>query len=112
LAAPVAPISGGRLRQYPDALAAETPAVTIFGNLGSSRHGHSDNFLEENLDMIRDSVAFLKTNNKEVIYDAEHFFDGYKKNRHYALQTSKRQEKREPTLLFSVTPTEERCRMS
>jgi 2-isopropylmalate synthase len=36
--------------------------------------------LKENLDMIHDSVSFLKQNIDEVIYDAEHFFDGYKAN--------------------------------
>ncbi len=43
--------------------------------------------LEENLSMIEDSVAYLKKLDKEVIYDAEHFFDGYKANPDYALQT-------------------------
>jgi len=37
--------------------------------------------------MIEDSVAFLKSNNKEVVYDAEHFFDGYKDNPEYAIST-------------------------
>ncbi|OPH57234.1 citramalate synthase [Paenibacillus ferrarius] len=43
--------------------------------------------LEENLAMIYDSVLYLKSNGLEVIYDAEHFFDGYKNNPEYALQT-------------------------
>ncbi|MGG1518351.1 citramalate synthase [Paenibacillus oryzisoli] len=43
--------------------------------------------LEENLNMIYDSVQFLKSKGLEVIYDAEHFFDGYKNNAEYALQT-------------------------
>ncbi len=43
--------------------------------------------LDENLAMIRESVAFLKPHFEEVIYDAEHFFDGYKGNRDYALKT-------------------------
>ena len=43
--------------------------------------------LEENLAMIRDSVAFLKSEGREVLYDAEHFFDGYIANPEYALQT-------------------------
>ena len=43
--------------------------------------------LQENLQMIRDSVLFLKKKIGEVIYDAEHFFDGYKNNQNYALQT-------------------------
>ena len=37
--------------------------------------------------MIRDSVAYLKAQGKEVVYDAEHFFDGYKTNPEYALST-------------------------
>ncbi|HEY8449900.1 MAG TPA: citramalate synthase, partial [Bacillota bacterium] len=41
--------------------------------------------LDENLAMVRDSVAFLKQHGKEVIFDAEHFFDGYKGDRGYAL---------------------------
>ncbi|MEQ8789207.1 MAG: citramalate synthase [Pirellulaceae bacterium] len=43
--------------------------------------------LEENLAMIRDSVAFLVAQGCEVIYDAEHFFDGWKANPDYAAQT-------------------------
>ncbi|WCK55626.1 citramalate synthase [Aneurinibacillus sp. Ricciae_BoGa-3] len=43
--------------------------------------------LEENLSMISDSVRFLKENGLEVIYDAEHFFDGYKHNPEYAFAT-------------------------
>ncbi|RAP34345.1 citramalate synthase [Candidatus Marinamargulisbacteria bacterium SCGC AG-439-L15] len=45
--------------------------------------------LETNLEMIQDSVRFLKSHNFEVIYDAEHFFDGYKKNPDYAIKTLK-----------------------
>ncbi|HXG62955.1 MAG TPA: citramalate synthase [Planctomycetota bacterium] len=43
--------------------------------------------LEENLAMISDSVGFLKPRFEEVVYDAEHFFDGFKSNREYALRT-------------------------
>ncbi|MEW5762059.1 MAG: citramalate synthase [Bacillota bacterium] len=43
--------------------------------------------LDENLAMIRESVAYLRSRGLEVIYDAEHFFDGYKANRDYALAT-------------------------
>lgn len=46
--------------------------------------------LEENLAMIYDSVLYLKRSGLEVIYDAEHFFDGYKNNPEYALQTIKK----------------------
>ncbi len=41
--------------------------------------------LKENLDLIRNSVAFLKSHGREVIYDAEHFFDGYKADSGYTL---------------------------
>ena len=42
--------------------------------------------LDENLNMIRESIAYLKDKNREVIFDAEHFFDGFKANSDYALQ--------------------------
>jgi len=43
--------------------------------------------LEENLRMIGDSIAFCRSHVSEVIYDAEHFFDGFKRNPDYALKT-------------------------
>jgi 2-isopropylmalate synthase len=43
--------------------------------------------LNENLAMIAESVDFLRQSQRQVIYDAEHFFDGWKANRDYALQT-------------------------
>ncbi len=42
--------------------------------------------LEENLEMIYDTVEYLKKEGREVIYDAEHFFDGFKRNRDYAIK--------------------------
>ncbi len=45
--------------------------------------------LKENLQMIRDTISFLKSKKLEVIYDAEHYFDGYIHNKNYALQTIK-----------------------
>ncbi len=48
--------------------------------------------LEENLLMIGDSVAYCKSAGREVFYDAEHFFDGYRANPEYALQTLKTAE--------------------
>lgn len=45
--------------------------------------------LEENLSMIEDSVKFLTDSKKEVFFDAEHFFDGYRENPEYSLQTLK-----------------------
>jgi len=70
-------------------LESETPAVTIFGKTWDLHVKLMSNTLEENLCMIEDSVAFLKKNSREVIYDAEHFFDGYKDNPDYALLTLK-----------------------
>jgi 2-isopropylmalate synthase len=69
-------------------LDAETPVVTM---VGKSWDLHVievlETTLEENLNMIASSVAYMKSCGKEVIYDAEHFFDGYKRNPAYALKT-------------------------
>ncbi|MDD5539540.1 MAG: citramalate synthase [Candidatus Marinimicrobia bacterium] len=69
-------------------LEAETPTVAIFGK---SWILHVEKALritpEENLTLISESVAYLKSKGKEVIYDAEHFFDGYKDNADYAVRT-------------------------
>ena len=45
--------------------------------------------LDENLEMIGDTIAYLRTQDRRVIYDAEHWFDGYKHNPDYALKTLK-----------------------
>jgi len=67
---------------------AQTPAVAIFGKSWDLHVEQvMDNTLAENLDMIRESAAFLADHDREVIYDAEHFFDGYKANASYALET-------------------------
>ena len=83
--------AGTDVRKDPNLLAlleAETPAVAIFGKswdlhvektLGTT--------LGENLAMIHESVALLKAEGREVIYDAEQFFDGYKRNPAYAFET-------------------------
>ncbi|MDP3766330.1 MAG: citramalate synthase, partial [Nanoarchaeota archaeon] len=72
-------------------LKSKAAAATIFGKtwllhvekqLGISA--------EENLNVIYDSVKFLKDNKLEVIYDAEHFFDGFKENKEYALSCLKK----------------------
>ncbi len=69
-------------------LAAQTPAVAIFGK---SWDFHVTDIirtsLDENLRMIRETVQYVVSRNREVIFDAEHFFDGYKKNPEYAVQT-------------------------
>lgn len=69
-------------------LSANTPAVAIVGKAWDFHvHEALRISLDENLQMIRDTVAFLKENGREVIFDAEHFFDGFKRNRAYALAT-------------------------
>jgi 2-isopropylmalate synthase len=69
-------------------VASETPVITIFGK---SWDLHVQKVLnvsfQENLAMISDSVTFLKKYADEVVYDAEHFFDGYKANKAYAMET-------------------------
>ena len=69
-------------------LEAETPVVTIFGK---SWLLHVEKVLRttptENLRMISDTVALLKKEGREAIYDAEHFFDGYSADSDYALRT-------------------------
>jgi len=69
-------------------LDSKTKVVTIFGK--SWDFHVTEVFrttLKENLAMIHDTVAFLKSKKKEVVYDAEHFFDGFKANPEYALKT-------------------------
>lgn len=69
-------------------IAAGTEYVTIFGKTWNLHVTEVLKIkLEDNLKMIRDSVAFLKKKGKKVFYDAEHFFDGYKANSEYALKT-------------------------
>ena len=69
-------------------LSTEVETLTIFGK---SWDLHALKILEvpldENLSMIEETVAYLKKQGREVIYDAEHFFDGYKHNPNYALDT-------------------------
>jgi 2-isopropylmalate synthase len=80
-----APADDPNLREL---VAAETPVVTIFGKswllhvvevLGATP--------QENLDMIADSIGFVVDHGREAVYDAEHFFDGYRTDREYALAT-------------------------
>ena len=64
------------------------PVVTVFGKTWDL---HVEKImgisLEENLAMIAETLSFLKRHGREVIYDAEHFFDGYRENPEYALKT-------------------------
>ncbi|HIW35551.1 MAG TPA: citramalate synthase [Candidatus Treponema faecavium] len=69
-------------------LAADTETVVVFGKTWDFHVTdilHTS--LKENLTMIRDTVRFLKDAGRTVIYDAEHFFDAYKANSDYAMQT-------------------------
>src|SRR5262249_1918517 len=69
-------------------LASEAPVVTIFGKSWDLHvHDALKVGLTQNLELISDSLEFLKKRVGEVIYDAEHFFDGFKKNPEYALKT-------------------------
>lgn len=69
-------------------LEAQTPVVTIFGktwllHVKEALHISED----ENIEIIEDTIRYLKQHKKEVVYDAEHFFDGYKSDKAYALKT-------------------------
>ncbi|MFH0887346.1 MAG: citramalate synthase [bacterium] len=69
-------------------LEAETPAVSIFGKSWDLHVREALRVsLEENLEMITDTIKYCKSKGREVIYDAEHFFDGYKANPDYAIKT-------------------------
>lgn len=69
-------------------LAAGTRWVTIFGKSWDLHVTTGlKTTLEENLAMIRDTIEYLRSQGRRVIYDAEHWFDGYKHNQDYALQT-------------------------
>lgn len=81
-------------------LDANTPAIAIFGKswdlhvteiIGTT--------LEENLSMVADSVAYLKSKGKGVIFDAEHFFDGYKANPEYAFKVLEAAQKADADFL-------------
>ena len=69
-------------------IASETPVITL---VGKTWDFHATEVLrvtlEENLEMIHDSVQFLVAAGREVIYDAEHFFDGWEANSEYAART-------------------------
>jgi 2-isopropylmalate synthase len=77
-------------RNIKSLLSANTQAVAIFGK--SWDYQVTDilrTTLDENLAMISDTIAYLKAQGKEVVFDAEHYFDGYKANPNYALATLK-----------------------
>jgi 2-isopropylmalate synthase len=76
----------GRDANLTGLVAAATPAVAIFGKAWDFQvEVVLRATLEENLGMVRDSVGYLKQAGREVIFDAEHFFDGCRANHEYAL---------------------------
>ena len=69
-------------------LRAETPVVTLVGKTWDFHVTEALKIsLDENLRMIEESVRFVESHGRRVFYDCEHFFDGFKANREYALQT-------------------------
>jgi 2-isopropylmalate synthase len=69
-------------------LAAETPCVTIVGKTSDYQVTEILGVtLEENLAMIGDSIKLMRQAGRQVVYDAEHFFDTYRSNPQYAVQT-------------------------
>ena len=75
-------------------LSANTDTVSIFGKTWDLHVTEVINTtLEENLNMIYDTISFFKQKGKEVIFDAEHYFDGYKANPEYAIQVLQTAEK-------------------
>jgi len=71
-------------------LKAETPVVTIFGKAWDFHVLEVlRTTLDENINMIKDTIKFFKDQGKEVIFDAEHFFDGYKANPDYSMKVLK-----------------------
>lgn len=76
--------------QIQSLLSAETECVVFFGK-SSALHVREilKTSFEENLDMIFETAVFLKSEGRRVIFDAEHFFDGWKENNEYALKTVK-----------------------
>lgn len=68
----------------------EVPAVTVFGKSWNLHVTEGLNIsLEENLELIFETIRYLKNYFNEVLFDAEHFFDGYKADPEYALKTLK-----------------------
>src|SRR3989442_1271674 len=69
-------------------LDAGAPVATIVGKAWDFQVTHAlSKTLDENLKMIADTIAFLRPRTEEVMFDAEHFFDGFRRNREYALAT-------------------------
>ncbi|MDY6910654.1 MAG: citramalate synthase [Thermodesulfobacteriota bacterium] len=79
------PVNDANLKEL---LKAQTPVVTIFGKSWTVHVKDAlHTTLERNLEIIRDSLAYLRPQAKTLFYDAEHFFDGFRADRDYALAT-------------------------
>ena len=71
-------------------LSANTPVIAVFGKSWDMHVREIlKTTLDENIKIIKDTISFFKEHDKEVVFDAEHFFDGYKNNPQYALETIK-----------------------
>lgn len=69
-------------------LSSEAKTMAIFGKSWDFHVTDIINTtLEENLNMIKDTISYLVSQGKEIIFDAEHFFDGFKNNEEYAMKT-------------------------
>src|SRR5438067_9882925 len=69
-------------------LAAETPVITIVGKTSEYQVKAVLNVtLDENVAMIADSIKLMRDAGRQVVYDAEHFFDTFRSSREYALRT-------------------------
>ena len=72
----------------------QTKTVVLFGKAwGLHVKGVLCTTFEENLNMISDSIKYLRDHRREIIFDAEHYFDGFKSDPDYALRTLKSAEK-------------------
>jgi 2-isopropylmalate synthase len=84
------PITAANDAQVQMLLDAQTPAVTIVGKTWPLHVTEVFQVsLEENLAMISDTVSYLKEHGREVLYDAEHFFDSFREDPEYSLKTVK-----------------------
>ena len=67
-------------------LKAETKVITLVGKTWDFHVAKALKINnEENLELINDSISYLKERTEEVFFDAEHFFDGYKSNKEYSI---------------------------
>ncbi len=75
-------------RNVKELVEAGTPVVSVFGKTWDLHVKRALGITgEENLRLVSDTVRYLKDHGKEVVYDAEHFFDGYRDNPAYAMET-------------------------